>query len=230
MSAGILVLAGGSEFQPAMRPADRAWLDLLPSGAKVGILPTAADRRPDMAANNGVRYFRELGCNAEPVMVIDRKTASDPSLLDQIGELDAVYMAGGSPTLLATTLSDTPAWKAIVERWRGGMALGGSSAGAMVMCGKIFLRGRWEDGLGVVEGAVVLPHFNRFDVSAAESAAKALSSRDQVGIGIDESTALIWCTGSWLSAGPGRVIVLAKGASDAYRDGDEPSGLPLINV
>jgi cyanophycinase-like exopeptidase len=224
---GPLILAGGAEFDERMATADRVWLRLLGLGIpRLGLLPTANEARPEAAARNGVRHFRGLVTNAEPLMVTDKAGASSPKIVDKIEDLDAIYMAGGSPTYLAEALRASPAWEAMVRRWREGMAFGGSSAGAMAPCEAIYVQERWADGLGLVRGLVVLPHFNRRDEPAVEKARTAVTSRGLVGVGIDESTAAIWHKGSWQAEGLGRVVVLAPAAITSYRAAETIEELP----
>ena len=224
---GPLILAGGAEFNDRMAAADRAWLALLGrSRPRLGVIPTAAERRPDLAAANGVRHFTGLEAQAEATMITDTRSAAADAIVRAIEQLDAAYIAGGSPLHLVSTLVGSPAWRALAEGWRRGMALGGSSAGAMALCGSIYLREQWADGLGLVAGAVVLPHFDNRDAAAAERARVAVSERGIVGLGIDESTALIWHDDVWSVAGPGRVVVLAADGARTYRDGETISGLP----
>src|SRR2546425_11914402 len=100
--AGPLILAGGAEFDERMATADRVWLRLLGLGLpRLGLLPTANEERPQIAARNGARHFRGLVTNAEPLMVTDKASAADPKMVQQIEGLDAVYMAGGPPAYLA---------------------------------------------------------------------------------------------------------------------------------
>ena len=224
---GPLILAGGAEFDERMALADRVWLRLLRVGMpRLGLLPTANQDHPDAAARNGVRHFRGLVTNAEAVMVTDAASAGDPRIVDQIDVLDAVYMAGGNPGYLARSLSGSPAWEAIERRWRAGMAFGGSSAGAMAPCEWIFVQEQWVEGLQLIEGLVVLPHFNRRDAAATERAREAVAARGLTGLGIDESTAAIWHAGSWQAAGLGRVVVLGPNASTTFKSGEKIEGLP----
>lgn len=225
--AGPLILAGGAEFDERMAAADRAWLGPKAEGARVGVFPTANLGRPDVAAVNGVTHFRSIGAHSQPVMVTTRRTAEDKVVLDQLRGLDFAYFAGGEPLHLAGTLAGSKVWDALLERWRGGMGLGGSSAGAMVLCEAIFVQDRWAQGMGVVPGIVLRPHFNRHDQSAIERQREQIVSRGLIGVGIDESTALVWRAGSgWQVAGPGSVWVLTAEGAAHYSDGSRPPGVP----
>jgi len=224
---GPLILAGGAEFDDRMAVADRVWLKLLALGMpKLGLLPTANEDRPEIAARNGARHFRRLVTEAEPLMVTAAASAANEEIVGQIESLDAVYMAGGNPTYLAHTLAGSPVWQAIGRRWREGMGLGGSSAGAMALCEAIYVQERWVEGLALVRGLVVLPHFNRRDDAAAERARQAVATRGFIGLGVDESTAAIWHAGAWRAAGLGRVVVLGADGAKVYQEGDEIQALP----
>jgi cyanophycinase-like exopeptidase len=224
---GPLILAGGAEFDDRMAVADRVWLRLLGLGMpRLGLLPTANEERPEMAARNGARHFRGLVTNAEPVMVTAPSSAADPKIVEQLESLDALYMAGGNPTYLARTLAGSPVWQTIERRWREGMGFGGSSAGAMAPCEAIYVQERWVDGLSLLRGLVVLPHFNRRDDAAAERARQTLTSKGFIGLGVDESTAAIWHSGTWQAAGLGRVVVLGPDHAQVYKAVDEIKGLP----
>ena len=87
----LIALIGGNEFHPDCEAMDRALLARLAAGPKIVVLPTAAaHENPRLAADNGVRYFRRLGAQAGAAMIVDTKTASQPSLVKQIGTADLV--------------------------------------------------------------------------------------------------------------------------------------------
>src|SRR5262245_57347830 len=103
---GTIALVGGNEFRPECEPMD---LELLPRIAqrtpKVAILPTAAAHDgPDIAAENGVRYFTALEATPYSVMVIDEAGANDAGHISKIQDADMVYLAGGNPWLLLDIL------------------------------------------------------------------------------------------------------------------------------
>jgi cyanophycinase len=184
-----------------MAAADAAWLALLPSKPRVLVLPTANTVRPDIAAANGVRHFEQLGAIAEALMVTDRDAATKASLVRNLDRADAVYMAGGEPAYLRDVLKDSPLWRAMLARWREGMALGGSSAGAMVLAEVMYLRGAWLEGLGPLDEVAVLPHFNRLPEDRRQRAWKAMAERGVTGLGIDEGAAVFWASDGWRVAG-----------------------------
>ena len=128
--AGLIALVGGNEFRRDCESMDRALLARLGGEPRVVIVPTAAaHENPGKAAENGVRYFRRLGAQAEAAMIIDANTARQASFVAQIRNADLVYFTGGDPVHLLETMRDSPAWKAALEVLDGGRAIAGSSAG-----------------------------------------------------------------------------------------------------
>jgi cyanophycinase len=221
MNPGPVILAGGAEFDERMADADRVWLAARGMfRPRLGVFPTANTERPDRAAANGVSHFRRLVTHSEAVLVTSRDTASDERILEQVSKLDYAYFAGGEPLYLAETLAGSQVWAALLAAWRQGMGLGGSSAGAMAMCQAIYVREQWGAALALVPGVVCLPHFNRRDAGAVEQARRALTARGLVGLGIDESTALVWKAGEgWRAAGRGRVTLLTAEDLSFYQNG-----------
>jgi cyanophycinase-like exopeptidase len=108
----LVALAGGNEFRANCVEMDRALLGRIAlHPARVVVLPTAAVRgSPRMAADNGVRHFRELGAQASAAMIITRQDADDPAMVAQLQDAGLIYLAGGDPGIC---------WKrcATAERW-----------------------------------------------------------------------------------------------------------------
>ncbi len=111
--AGWLALAGGAEFRPGCEEADRRLIDAVGGTAvRVAILPTAAayEGSAAMAAANGVRYFERLGARAEGVLVVNQETANDEALAAQLAMAQVIYIAGGNPGYLLSTLRLSRTW------------------------------------------------------------------------------------------------------------------------
>ena len=162
--AGDIGLVGGEEFRSGCESMD---LEIMRASgqdpARVLIIPTAAVTGPAKAANDGVTHFRNLGADANQLMVLDKSQADDADFIRPSQEADVVYFTGGSPDHLLATLQDSRLLRSILAAVGTGAVLAGSSAGAMVM-GSMMRRpggGGWVDGLGIVPGVAVLPHHER---------------------------------------------------------------------
>jgi cyanophycinase len=216
---GVIVLMGGNEFRPECDAMDRSLLARIGTNPRVVILPTAAAREnPALAAENGVRHFKRLGARAEAAMVVDSQTARDEKWLDLIQKADLVYVAGGDPVHLLETLRNSAAWEAMRGVWKGGRGLAGSSAGAMILGGRMWAPGRgWREGLALLPGIAVIPHHSRL--------AKEWKAKDMIAslpgeitlVGIDEATALMGPP--WEAAGMGKVTIYGPGKPNAFTPG-----------
>ncbi len=215
--SGHLLLAGGSEFGGRMADPDRRSIELAGGlDAPIAIIPTAAapDNNHRRAGENGRRWFAGLGAtNVTVVPLVDRDSAADENVVDQIKEAKLVYLLGGFPGYLCETLRDSPAWNAMLAARAAGAVLAGSSAGAMVLCQHLNdPRGQGvTTGLGLIPNAIVLPHHNTFGQGWAERLRDLLPSATL--IGIDEETAMFSdrSTRDWHVHGAGDVTLYLPG-------------------
>jgi len=127
----------------------------------VVLLPLAGapGREYDTAAANGVRHFTDLG--AEAYAAPDARSDL-PGALAALQAAGLVVLPGGSPARLLSALTSTPLGEALRDHLKAGGAVMGASAGAMVLCEHTVLPGaaaRLAKGLGMVAGAMVVPHY-----------------------------------------------------------------------
>lgn len=222
---GCLLLEGGAEFGGGMAEADLAALDRAGgTDSPIAILPTAAapDHNAAHAGANGVRWFHSLGARqVDVVPVVDARSASDPSLAQRVGQARLIYMLGGFPRYLAETMHLSLVWQAALEAYANGAVLGGSSAGAMVLCEHYYDPESAEvcGGLGLLPACCILPHHNTFGRSWVKQLERRLPAA--VLIGIDEQTGLLGQpAGTWSVHGTGEVVVYRKGQPHDFARGD----------
>ncbi len=221
---GYLLLEGGAEFGGAMSEPDRRAIQLAGGpNAPLAILPTAAapDNNQDRAGRNALNWFRSLGAaRAEIIPILDHASAADPVLAERLRTARLIYMLGGFPAYLAETLSDSLAWEAAMEAFAGGAVLGGSSAGAMVLCEHFFdpEAGRVRRGLNVLGNACVLPHHRSFGHKWAPRLIEELPH--VILLGIDERTGILNDgADSWSVYGAGQLTLYRRGQSERYSRG-----------
>jgi cyanophycinase len=222
---GRILLAGGSEFGGSMAAPDRRAIELAGGpDSPVRILPAAAapDRNHRRAGENGVRWFSSLGArNVSWLPLIDRATADDSALAGEIRNARLIYLPGGFPFFLYQTLAGSLCWQAVLEAHRAGAVVGGSSAGAMVLCANFFdpEDGRIVEGLNLVREACFIPHHN---VSGKRWVARLAALLPGATIlGVDEQTGVIddGPGGSWNVYGKGRATLYAGGGVKSFGAG-----------
>lgn len=83
---------------------------------------------------------------------------------------------------------------------------------------RMLYRGQDLDGLALLPGIVVLPHFER---STPERVQKVRSSLppDLTLLGIAGATGCVLHQGEWLVEGPGQVIVITASTTEVYSTG-----------
>lgn len=220
-----ILLAGGAEFGGRMAEPDRRALQLAGGlDAPVRIIPAAAvpDNNHERAGGNGVRWFTSLGAqDVKSLPLIDRSSADQPEIAAEISQAGLVYLLGGFPGYLAETLADTLSWRSILT---APGVLGGSSAGAMVLCEYLFdpYKGKVLPGLGLIPNAAVLPHHNNFGASWVQQLQKLLPG--VVLIGIDERTGMIndGADGAWQVYGQGAVTIYQGEHRQVVQPGEAP--------
>ncbi|GAC1611747.1 MAG: hypothetical protein NVS3B26_27690 [Mycobacteriales bacterium] len=225
---GPLALVGSGEYLPVMAEVERSLLAGRPP--RYVQIPTAAAHEGAASLDRWVELGRiqaeRLGVESVPVLVRSRTDADDPELAGLLAGGGLIYLSGGSPTLLARALRGTAVGDAIGTAWRAGAALAGCSAGAMALT-------RWvpslrrpgipaQEGLGLVPGLRVIPHFDRFERWMPDIVGRYLARApaDTEVVGVEEETALVWDDVGWTVRGSRRVWWLRADGRAAYDPGD----------
>ncbi|MHB8328145.1 MAG: Type 1 glutamine amidotransferase-like domain-containing protein, partial [Acidimicrobiales bacterium] len=133
MSAcGPLALVGGDEWRPGCEFDSE--LLAASGGTDVLVLPTAAAyEHPAKAVESAEAWFAGLGGTVRGLMVLGRPDAEDAVNAAAVRASRFVYLGGGSAMHLRSVLKGSAVWEALLEAWRGGAVVAGSSAGAMVL-------------------------------------------------------------------------------------------------
>jgi cyanophycinase-like exopeptidase len=173
----------------------------------VVFLPTAAapegEERLSYWVDLGLAHYRRMDVAATPLLVLDRADADRPELAAQIAGAGLVYLSGGNPTYLATTLVGTRVGAAIHDAWSRGTAVAGCSAGAIALTEAVpdilDRRRSGVAGLGLVRHMAVIPHFDQLErwVPGATSWAVEATPPEVHLVGIDEDTAIVGGPHEW---------------------------------
>ena len=233
---GSLALVGSGEYLPAMATFEKSLLDDAIALGKAPTyiqIPTAAGKessdRLDYWKELGAAQAQRIGVNSIHLPIYSREDAFNQVHVDAINNSALMYMSGGDPHHLATTLIDTPLWSAILSNWASGASLAGCSAGAMVLSSQIpnfrLTKNPPTQGLNLLPNIRVIPHFNKFFRWIPESAAKVLLHvpSDAILIGVDEMTAIVKRAGAehWVVVGDAKVHILKGLPDQVLHDGQE---------
>jgi cyanophycinase len=223
---GYILLEGGAEFGGMMAQPDMRSLEL--AGGRdvpVSIIPAAAapDHNHIRAGRNGVRWFQDLGATRiASLPLIDKESADRKDLAEVLSDSRLIYILGGFPDFLAETLRDSLCWRAIIEAHRKGAVIGGSSAGAMVLCEYFYVPSAQalKNGLNLLRGTCVAPHYDTFGQGWMNRLANEHSEIRY--IGIDEETGMIneGPQGQWRVYGKGMVTLYRRQQSNVYSRGE----------
>jgi cyanophycinase len=232
---GPLALVGGDELHPGNEDQDRLLVEAAGGGPAFVLATAAARQRPDLAVRHAVTWFSSLGLEVEELPATKRSHVTSAEVAERARGGRFFYLVGGDPGLVPKTLAGTPVWDAIVEAWRNGAALGGSSAGAMALGEWTLIRDRmpgddrrqYRPALGLVPGIAVLPHFDTFGHRWVDGALAAAPHDDVVLLGVDERSAAVWQEGVWRGYGPGGITVIAEGDDRHFGSGETIVGLPM---
>jgi cyanophycinase len=245
VTRGPLILVGSGEFTPAMDDFDREVLTALAKPrARVAIVPTASglEDTSESWAELGKAHFTALGADVVPVMVLRRDDAWERRWIDALRDVDWVYFSGGRPQHAINVLAGTPFWEEVVRRHRSGVILAGASAGAMMLGEKSYAPDDFDaagfpqsvslrDGLGVLGGHFVIPHFDllaQFPPERVQTWVTAWPDGFR-GIGIDEDTAVVEGAEGWTVRGRGRAVTMTSFARQmVHASGAHFDSFPIL--
>jgi cyanophycinase len=222
--SGHLVIAGGGDTIPEI--AQKALS--LAGGKKAHVLIVPQASTISNAGELSEQVWRESG--AQRVSVLNAGDKKDA--LDQIKDADLIWIPGGSQSQLMGILKRQGLVQAIRRRFEQGATVGGTSAGAAVMS-EAMLTGdsrvdclkpsaaKLAEGLGLWRDVIVDQHYlRRCRFNRLLSA--VLTHPKNVGIGIDECTAVVVSGRSFEVIGQSNVVVIdaRKTARMEAKDGD----------
>jgi cyanophycinase len=217
---GTLIIVGGGEEPPSVI---RAFLEASGGrGGTVGVVTTATED-PQGALREWKGILEGAGLLLVPLNVRRREDSSSPEVLEAAKTCTGFWFTGGDQARVGDQVVGTPLHVLIRARYEAGACIGGTSAGAAIMS-KVMLTGddrqgknEWtelapgayvtREGMGFLpDGIIVDQHFIR---RGRENRLLSLVMEhpDLLGLGIDESTALVVKDGKAAVFGQSSVMV-----------------------
>lgn len=160
---GRLVIVGGG-LSDTTSSVYRAILEARKDGGPICVLPTAG-ANPETAMDGPVRTFEKHGgagiARGVLISMKQPETARAPETVAQLRQCGGFFFIGGVQSRVTAALrpdgQTTPALEAIMQRWREGAVVSGSSAGAAIMSDPMIASGTsggaFTRGLARLEGA-----------------------------------------------------------------------------
>ena len=191
------------------------------------VLPMASEV-PDVGFETLSTQLKKLDNRPIRNFNFSKHDVNDKKWIDSLANAKLIYILGGDQNRFMNVVLNTPVYDAIHKAYRTGSTIAGTSAGAAVMS-KYMITGKqlldtvyketfnklWDKniefskGMGLLENTIIDQHFlkrNRYNRLISALAAHP----DMVGVGIDESTAIIVKGSKATIAGESQVIRIAN--------------------
>lgn len=196
---GRLLIIGGAEDKTGKMEILREAVRQM-DGDRMVVMTTATEH-PEEAGETYREIFLKLGAkDVEAVSVENRRQADGAEAERALRRAGAVFFTGGDQLRITSILGGTRAYQALMETYRRGALIAGTSAGASALSSTMITDGLNNDparkctlkmapGLGLVEQVLIDQHFaqrgrlGRLLCGVAENP-------HILGIGIDEDTAI----------------------------------------
>ncbi len=236
---GALLIVGGGP-----RPAEimDRFIELAGGAghARIAVVPMASGN-PAAAGESLVEEMLGLGAAHAFSLNLTREEALEETAARRLDGVTGVWFSGGVQSRHTAALKDTPVEEKLHQLYRDGAVLGGTSAGAAIMSPLMITGGErrpggdrprdeaWitidrdnvvtSPGFGFLPGAIVDQHFVRRK-RHNRLMSLVFEHPDQIGVGIDEATALqVDPDGRWHVVGSSVVVIYdARSAATAPED------------
>jgi cyanophycinase len=219
---GILMAIGGAEERTPESPILKEFVRLA-SGKKANIVVmTVATDSPEEVGAEYIEVFEKIGVKSvQAVDVSSRADAIAEENIKAVREASGLFFTGGDQLHITSLIGGTELQKAIYEIYEKGIIIGGTSAGAAMMSNSMILQGDGEEapklgavemgpGMDLIVGCMIDTHFSQRGRHGRLLTAVAHYPQD-MGIGLDENTAMIVDKGEMRVMGTGAVTIIDAG-------------------
>lgn len=240
---GRLVAIGGAEDKKGEMRILKKFVEIC-GGEKANIVVmTIATDEPHATSAQMLRVFKRLKVKSVKTFdIADRADTERPRSLKLIKEATGLYFTGGDQLHITSLLGGTKMQELIHDRVENDLIIGGTSAGAAMMGNSMLIHGAGEEnprlrgveigpGMDLIIGAMIDVHFSERGRHGRLISAVAHYPQD-LGIGIDEDTAMIVNRGEFEVIGSGAVTVIDAGAMTFTNasEAEKGDGLALADI
>ncbi len=197
---GTVIIIGGAEDKVRDRVILSRFVTLAGAAdARIVVISTASS----LGAEAGERYrqvFTELGVRHIRLLhAVTRQQANEETSVLAVADATGVFLTGGNQLRLSSTIGGTSLAEAVLERFRQGAVIAGTSAGASAMSSHMIAFGasgatpkqrmaQIAAGLSVLPGVIVDQHFQQRN-RLGRLLSLIAQNPSLLGLGIDEDTA-----------------------------------------
>ena len=200
MSDGTVIVIGGAEDKIRDRVILGRFVGLAGGeDARIVVISTASS----LGFEAGERYravFGELGAKSvRPMHAMTRAQANDETFARGLRDATGIFLTGGNQLRLSSTIGGTRLAQAVLDRFRDGAVVGGTSAGASAMSTHMIAFGAsggtpkhrmaaLAAGLGVLPSVIIDQHFQQRN-RLGRLLSVIAQNPSLLGLGVDEDTA-----------------------------------------
>jgi cyanophycinase len=216
VSDGTVIIIGGAEDKIRDRIILNRFVALAGGENAVVVVISTASSLGHEAGERYRQIFTDLGVGTvRPLHAMTRAQANDETFARAVRDATGVFLTGGNQLRLSSTIGGTRLAEAIIERFRHGAVIAGTSAGASAMSSHMIAFGASgatpkhrmaaiAAGLGVLPGVIVDQHFQQRN-RLGRLLSLIAQNPSLLGIGVDEDTAGV--------VGPDQVLeVIGRGS------------------
>lgn len=219
--AGQLVIIGGAEDRVGGAVILRRFRDLCGGeNARIAVVGTATTT-PDEVGDGYTRAFHAIGVEEVVFLPLaSRDEANATETIEILEGVDGVFFTGGDQKRIASIVGGSRVDVWLHQKFEQGLVIAGTSAGAAMMSSTMILGSSdtisstsavaLGPGLGFLPGVVIDMHLTERGRRTRLLAAVVRFPHD-LGIGIDEDTALIVDGNRFEVIGAGTVTIIAVG-------------------
>ncbi len=224
------MIIGGAEDKVRDRVILGRFVELAGGSEGIVVVISTASSLGFVAGERYREIFTGLGIGTvRPLHAMTRTQANDEAYVRQVRDATGVFLTGGNQLRLSSTIGGTLLADAVLERFRAGAVVAGTSAGASAMSSHMIAFGAsggtpkhrmaaLAAGLGVLPSVIVDQHFqqrNRYGRLLSVIA----QNPSLLGLGVDEDTAgVVGPDGVMEVIGRGSVTIIdgASAETDAW--------------
>jgi cyanophycinase len=229
-SDGSVMIIGGAEDKVRDRVILGRFCELAGGSDGIVVVISTASSMGFVAGERYREIFTGLGiAEVRPLHAMTRSQANDEGYVRQVRDATGVFLTGGNQLRLSSTIGGTLLADAVLDRFRHGAVVAGTSAGASAMSSPRIAFGAsggtpkhrmaaLAAGLGVLPSVIVDQHFqqrNRYGRLLSVIA----QNPSLLGLGVDEDTAgVVGPDGVMEVIGRGSVTIVdgASAETDAW--------------